>query len=1142
MTDDERLLKDLGRLEREKRADDQAQVPAFAEELCEGTLPEDEEERLRKQAEDSRETQKALEIFQPLESDFQARMVRELRAEVGSRRLFRFPQAIRRTGWRFLAAAATLAAAVVGLWWWIGPTAPDEIAVMPAFRLRVLGITDQRSSGEDPGIPVWAAASNFVITLKPETELFEPVDVRFFVVREGDWREWKVEAQIAETGAVRVEERLEGELLLEPGTWTLVAAVGRPRALPSLAKIRQRFERGERTADDASWRWISTPVEVVALPLEVEFGGCAAVLDSKPHPTCILSQQETLDLWVRSALGSAVEIRAGKRSLDPSEGDAIDGGFRFHLTGLEAGELEVRASRGGSESSWRLILKAPQFEDLDEAKRFLSKDGPASARRYLEERFDPEAPALVAGVLQSFLSRLADDFEQARTEAERALELHRQAGNVAGQIDDLTFLHYLHFYQLDNYEAARQVLFEKLPDLVPGDSDSAYLAAFYRGQWAYQVGDARTAVDQLDTAGRLALRLHRPRQRNLVDQRRAHQLRRLGQHRDAMALFARLVDEVDVLPTACEKAKLLNNAAWDRLLALEARLPAENPLAELEEAAKLVNRCPPQDDEERVNLRLNLALARLQDDDFEGARQELERARQEEQTPRRRMLVWQYDLEARIAFAEGRPSDAIELYDALEKVATAGEWPGVGWRAAVGRARILESLGDLDSALAQLARAEALLDRESAQAPIDTGRETSVSAREWGTPFFLDLLLREGREAEALMVARRGRSRFFRGLARNARSWDLSTTDAGWSQLVTRYNLLRSDFETTLAGDWKLPTRQQQAAEPQRQATRQELGRLLDQALSLLHGGDAPSDVQPPPVKAGDLLLLYHPAPDGWFGFAATANDLVVRRLDAIELSGASRSELSRHFLEPFVDAIASAQRVYMLPYGALRTVDFHALPFAGDVLLAAKPVVYGLDLPPAALARSERRALLVEDPTGSLAAAGVEIAVVERALSRLEGWNVDRFEGDAEDLRDLLPSVDLLHFAGHVDTMGRTLESGLAFDRDAGIRLTVGDLLIRERAPTVVVLSACEAARASADGAPVGLGVAHAFLLAGSRTVLGATRQVDDQLTAELVRHLYEVWDGSPEGTAPALAAAQLELRRQRPDADWASFRVLER
>jgi CHAT domain-containing protein len=170
-------------------------------------------------------------------------------------------------------------------------------------------------------------------------------------------------------------------------------------------------------------------------------------------------------------------------------------------------------------------------------------------------------------------------------------------------------------------------------------------------------------------------------------------------------------------------------------------------------------------------------------------------------------------------------------------------------------------------------------------------------------------------------------------------------------------------------------------------------------------------------------------------------------------------------------------------------------------------------------------------------------VAAVRRALDRRGGWSVHLFKGDTAALHAELPKVDLLHFAGHADFFeDASLDSALAFDRDGAARLTAGDVLAGDGVPATVVLSACDSARSSTVEAPVGLGLAHAFLLAGGRVAIAAVRQVDDEESSALVRRFYEVWDTTPEDAARALATAQLARRAEDPQADWASFRVLER
>jgi hypothetical protein len=296
-------------------------------------------------------------------------------------------------------------------------------------------------------------------------------------------------------------------------------------------------------------------------------------------------------------------------------------------------------------------------------------------------------------------------------------------------------------------------------------------------------------------------------------------------------------------------------------------------------------------------------------------------------------------------------------------------------------------------------------------------------------------------------------------------------------------------------------------------------------------------------------VLLYHPLPQGWAGFAADSAGVTARRLPVAEPLPEDGRALSHLFLEPFSTVIERMRRVRVLSWGALDGIDFHGLPWRGEPLLAARPVVYGLDLPRLETPPDDRRrALLVADPTGSLpAAVQVEVPVVRRALERSpRPWRIDLLVGPAataEAIRRRLGEVELLHFAGHADVRGGAGESHL---RGAGgSRLGVGEILTRRAVPATVVLSACESARGDgprpAGETAGGLGLAEAFLLAGSRRVVGAVRPVDDAVTARLVTAFYRTWDGG-DGAAEALRRAQLELRAADPAADWSSFLLIER
>ena len=286
-------------------------------------------------------------------------------------------------------------------------------------------------------------------------------------------------------------------------------------------------------------------------------------------------------------------------------------------------------------------------------------------------------------------------------------------------------------------------------------------------------------------------------------------------------------------------------------------------------------------------------------------------------------------------------------------------------------------------------------------------------------------------------------------------------------------------------------------------------------------------DVPPAP---GEVVLTWFPAATGLLAFAATPASTRVVPLPNARPEG---------LLAPFEAELAAAKRVRALPYGPVRGLDVHALPFRGAPLIAHAAVVYGLDLPPVNKSFANRRALLVADPRGDLRGARVEADAVE---ARLKGWTLTRLDGEAATgaaVRAALTTADLFHYAGHGRFAGAMgWDSALPLAADA--RLGVDDILALPHVPAQVVLSGCETARQAADAPLEAVGLAQAFMVAGAESAIAATRPVDDTLARDLAADLY--LHAGAESAEDALRRAQTALTRDPPVRDWAAFRVLVR
>jgi len=363
--------------------------------------------------------------------------------------------------------------------------------------------------------------------------------------------------------------------------------------------------------------------------------------------------------------------------------------------------------------------------------------------------------------------------------------------------------------------------------------------------------------------------------------------------------------------------------------------------------------------------------------------------------------------------------------------------------------------------------------------------------------------------------------------------------------LLTEYQDRRTALQERAKNDLALPADQLRQEQEARKTEAEAVKRLLDEAFLILGGpGEQPVETPAPP-RPGEVILAYHPLPHGWVGFAADGKTVTVHRFELPPEVLSRPEELTRRLLHPFQASIRQTRRLRIFPSGPLQSVDFHALPFDGDILLAGRPVVYGLDLPvPASPAQPPgRHALLVANPRGDLPGALDEARAVRKVLkSGSQPWITEELknaEASEKAVRRRLADADLLHYAGHGTFSGfGGWESSLLLAEKT--ELTLGDFLALDRVPAWIVLSACDTGRSSAETPVESLGLAHAFLLAGSRAVVASTRPAGDRTVPEFFTELYRQWDRQPD-LAVALQRAQLAWRKRSPKADWASFRLFE-
>ncbi|MCP3956301.1 MAG: CHAT domain-containing protein [bacterium] len=1065
------------------------------------------------------------------------------------------PYRARRRGW--WAAAASAAAAAVALFFVMPGGAP-----LPQYDLAFHGnLRDTRgieaSSESEPLI--FATGRPMTILLKPKDDSGE-VMARAYVRRDDELRPLSASTLVVdEKGVVSLRGVPGTDLHLPRGVHELVLRVERRTAWPLLRRPTQEFRN---TIEIVEQEPALQPVNRGATSEEyhqprIEFSGCETIMDG---PVCVLGAERRLTLWVKvDAPEAEIRIDAGLFG-GPRGPTKVQRGYRYEIdVGPRSRELVVEVDQADGLSVWVLELASAPEEPawLDAAREQGHKGALAAAREILETNLpgaDPRSRRLAYGLLARIEGR-SQQPELAIEYYEKALAAHRDAGDLYEQVDDATSLVW-ELHVAKRFSEARAVLDDLSVNALGGAVMARYYEAFYRGLIAEETGDLRAAMLWTGRAAREAERAGRTRAQIMGEDTLALQLHATGRAGDGARLqeqlWARIEQEMFCEPVdggsplnACDCAKIVNNRGWAQLLSLEAGRAAIDPVPVLEEAQRILLE---QADEscradELPNVRLNLALAKLHAGDVEGAHELEETVARTIRQGREgsEVELWRLEVAARIDLAESRPREALDNYRKLADLAKLASSPEAGWRAAFGRAQALAALEQPDEAITACAHAEGLLDQESLLVPMHAGREKFIAQRERAARFCLELLLAADRVEEALGTARRSAARALGSLRLGASFSDLNEEDRRrWDDAAGLYQAKREKIEALVAriqngllGD------EEELARGQIEDLRQDLRLRLSEMSTLLGDSSKPAALTPSPAP-GTLLLVYHPLPTGWAAFAVDDRGRTAHHRFT-ELSVDDEGEPSSSLLAPFTEQIERADVVEVIGYGDLRRVDFHTLPLADGILLERAPVVYRLDLPgsPETAAASAPAALVVSSP--ELLLASGEAQAVQGELES-HAWRVQlRSDATLADVRESLPDVDLFHYAGHAefDDESRGWDSHLSLA--GGSSWTVDDILALESAPRWVVLSGCETGKDDRQTAVPTIGLAQAFLVAGSEGVVAATDKVSDNSAAALAKALYRHWDGSTP-LSVALRKAQLELEHQGQDQDWRKFRIITR
>jgi tetratricopeptide (TPR) repeat protein len=724
-------------------------------------------------------------------------------------------------------------------------------------------------------------------------------------------------------------------------------------------------------------------------------------------------------------------------------------------------------------------------------------------------------------------------FQEALWHLKRTGALGFKEGLLSEACQALLVQVYVYVYAQEDHEKAQGVYEEFLKNCKQ-EPESYAVAPYYMGRLFLDTGHIREAVEAFSSSAEAARKIGFHAQWQASQQMLAETWSTAGRHEEASGVFESLVQEPALLKNPCVHADALTNQAWHKLLWKEAGFlnPSLTHVHSVLEKAIALYETSCADHEKWANAYTNKALAYVQEQHFQHALKWLEKARETSQQPVWRMKIWWMDIEARVALYNKSFSYALELYQTMALFAEKLQLKDVAWRSYVGKGAVFMRMHRDAQAVEMFTQAEKVLDAHSFQLPSHEGRGHFLSDRSLSAQGKIKALLRLGFVEKALLVARKARVRSLRGRV----SYDVLTPAQSkvLEHTLYTYQKGRAALEKEVANDWQWSEQQWSAVQVQRRKQAETLEDMLEKTYAALspEGGQKTVFVTPEPQSCWVLYFAMDAL--NHIGFAWNAHHVWTHAF----------SDLKKPLLNPFSECLEKAQKVHFLTHGQTHRIDFHALLWKDNQpLLKNKTVVYGMDIAPSKIKKipfKDAHVHVVSDPSGDLPHAREEGMRVYGVLKNILGHeHVKQHAGAEADYGTVLKAVshaDVLHFAGHGMFDGlEGYSSALRVAQGASVR--VGDVLALKNVPAYVVLSGCETGKTDLQVWTQTMGLAQAFVLAGSHAVVASVKPVQDVVAARMMVLMYQTmlrtqsWD---------LAEALREVQTTMPDQEVWKFRTI--
>ncbi len=465
--------------------------------------------------------------------------------------------------------------------------------------------------------------------------------------------------------------------------------------------------------------------------------------------------------------------------------------------------------------------------------------------------------------------------------------------------------------------------------------------------------------------------------------------------------------------------------------------------------------------------------------------------------------LWPVLNTARLAELKNQPAAAEDAYHAVIAGAEgAGSLrdPSIVIQARSGFARLLVNSGHARQAEAQWQKTLALINASRAGLQRDEHRLTYLSSMIRFYQDYVDFLAAQGRMEQALLVAESSRARLLAEKLQSARPVALAVT-------LPQLRALARRSHAVLLAYWLAPRRS----------------------------------------------FLWVVTPTGLTTFTLPAADKVTQLTDAyaraitaledpLATANPAGAELYRLLLEPARALIPPGSRVAIEPDAALYNLNFASLPvpqpsphyWLEDVTLSVVPSLATLAQRAHPARRLPDSLLLIGNPDSpdpklypQLASASREIEQIQGRFPRAREVVYTGAAATPDAYAASQPSsFRFIHFTAHaVANRAEPLDSAVILSRhNDQYKLYARDVMDLPVRADLVTISACRSAGARSYAGEGLVGLAWAFLRAGSRHVIAGLWEVDDNSTAGLMAGLYAGLL-SGQGPAGALRAAQLSL-----------------